>query len=77
MDQVLTIPRHFMVTMLRYLRWAREVCPTSATKTIEVLEKATNALKDIDELRNDVRHIQLWIEYVIICFLKENYIIIG
>lgn len=39
--------------------------PTSSSKTIEVLEKATNALKDLDELKNDIRYIQLWIEYVI------------
>lgn len=41
-----------------------EKIQSSSRKTLEVLEKATSSLKDIIELKNDIRHIQIWIEYV-------------
>jgi hypothetical protein len=48
----------------RYIKWTRENYPTSSSKSLEVLERATSVLKDIDELKNDIRQVQIWVEYV-------------
>ena len=56
--------RHTLTFSCSYLKWTRSNFPSNSAKTLEVLEKCTNDLKNYEELKNDPRHVKVWIEYV-------------
>ena len=49
---------------LLYFKWVRDTFPSSSDKALHVLEAATCDMKDDVKLKNDIRFIKLWIEYV-------------
>ena len=49
---------------VRYFKWARTEFPSSSARAMQVLEKCTSQLSGNSSLRNDLRFVQLWIEYV-------------
>jgi hypothetical protein len=61
---ILFIVLIYILALRRYAKWSHEAFPSTSTKTLEVLEKGTTALYQIEELKNDPRHVKLWIEYV-------------
>jgi len=49
---------------LLYFKWTRDAYPSSSEKALAVLEQATCDLKHAEALKNDVRFVKLWVEYV-------------
>ena len=62
---------------VRYFKWARTEYPSSSTKAMQVLEQCTSQLATTSTFRNDLRFVQLWIEYVslyMISYIKCIYL---
>lgn len=50
---------------LKYFKWIRDAYPSRSDKALVILERCTTDLKEEATLKNDVRFVKLWIEYVI------------
>lgn len=46
-----------------YFKWTRDAFPSSSERAQAVLERATAALKDSSELKNEPRFVKMWVEY--------------
>ena len=49
---------------VRYFKWTREQYPSNASKAMQVLEQCTSQLTTCSKYKNDIRFVQLWVEYV-------------
>lgn len=49
---------------VRYFKWTRDQFPSSASKAMQILEKCTADLTKESKYKNDVRFVQMWVEYV-------------
>jgi hypothetical protein len=50
------IPRHF--------KWIRDEFPSDFVRSLEFLERCTCDLKSNENLKNDIRFVKMWCEYV-------------
>ena len=47
-----------------YLKWICDQFPSDSVKRMQLLERCTYELKSEESLRNEIRFVKMWIEYV-------------
>lgn len=57
-------PSSILDVYVRYFKWTRDEFPSNAAKSMEILERCTAQLSAASELKNDMRFVKMWIEYV-------------
>jgi len=52
------------LSLHRHFKWIRDTFPSDLSRSLAFLERCTNDLKSNEGLKNDIRFVKMWIEYV-------------
>ena len=56
-----------------YFKWTRNTFVSNSEKALKLLERCTCDLKDEEVLKNDLRFVKMWIEYVSACQRSSSF----
>jgi thiamine pyrophosphate-dependent acetolactate synthase large subunit-like protein len=48
----------------KYIKWTRDTYTSNSDKALKLLERCTYELKNEETLKNDLKFVKMWIEYV-------------
>lgn len=56
-----------------YFKWTRNTFVSNSERALKLLERCTCDLKDEEVLKNDLRFVKMWIEYVSVCQCSSSF----